>query len=159
MALQMASDPTCGTCRANSGELSAPGGAIYQDTCWRLEHILPPIPLAGWLVLKPLRHVEALADLSREEAATFGPLIQRTTAAMRAVLQPARIYLCQFSEAEGVAHIHFHLIPRTTDVPAELRGPAVFDLLSTSRREGRDLASPQEAERIAREVREQLPFS
>lgn len=110
-------------------------------------------------MLKPLRHVEALADLSREETANFGPLIQRITAAVRAVLQPAKVYLCQFSEAEGFAHIHFHLIPRTRDLPTELRGAAVFDLLSTSRREGRDIASPQEAERIAREVREQLQFS
>jgi len=152
-------DPLCGTCRANRGELAAPGGVLYQDAHWWLEHILPPIPLAGWLVLKPLRHVEALSDLSMEEAATFGPLIQRITAVLRAVLQPAKIYLCQFSEAEGFAHIHFHLIPRTTDMPTELRGPAVFDLLSTTRREGRNLASPQEAERIAWEVREQLQFS
>jgi diadenosine tetraphosphate (Ap4A) HIT family hydrolase len=149
-------DPSCGTCRANRGELSAPGGVIFQDALWRLEHILPPIPLAGWLVLKPLRHIEALGELSTAEAATFGPLVQCISAALQAVIQPAKVYLCQFSEAEHFTHLHFHLIPRALDLPAERRGPAVFDLLSITRREGRDLASPEGAERIALAVRERL---
>lgn len=149
-------DPSCGTCRANRGELSAPGGVIYQDAHWRLEHILPPIPLAGWLVLKPLRHIEALGDMNLEEAATFGPLVQSISAALQAVIHPAKVYLCQFSEAEHFTHIHFHLIPRAADLPTERRGPAVFQLLSVTRREGSDLASPEEAERIALAVRERL---
>lgn len=151
-------DSGCGTCRANRGELAAPGGVIYQDVLWRLEHIIPPIPKAGWLVLKPLRHVEALADLSAEEAAAFGPLVRRITAAMREVLQPAKIYLCQFSEAENFAHIHFHLIPRYSGAPLELRGPAVFDLLSAARG-GCNLAPLEEAERIAAAVRERLAMA
>ncbi len=149
-------ESTCGTCRANRGELPAPGGVIYQDASWRLEHILAPIPLAGWLVLKPLRHVEAMADLSSEEAAAFGPLVRRITRAMREVLQPAKVYLCQFSEAEHFAHIHFHLIPRSADIPKERRGPAVFDLLSAAAQGGRKLAPLEEAERIAAAVRERL---
>ncbi|MGI8915538.1 MAG: HIT family protein [Chloroflexota bacterium] len=148
-------DASCGTCRANRGELPAPGGVIYQDLLWRLEHILAPIPLAGWLVLKPLRHVEALADLTGEEAATFGPLVQRITRAMREVMQPVKVYLCQFSEAEHFAHIHFHMIPRHADIPKEQRGPAVFELLSTARL-GSNLAPIKEAERIAAAVRTQL---
>ena len=28
----------CGTCRANRGEFPTPGGVIYQDGLWRLEH-------------------------------------------------------------------------------------------------------------------------
>ena len=149
-------DLSCGTCRANRGELAAPGGIIFQDAHWRLEHILPPIPLAGWLVLKPLRHVEALGELNTDEADAFGPLAQRVSAALQAVVQPAKVYLCQFSEAEHFAHIHFHLIPRAVDLPPERRGPAIFELLSITRKEGRDLASPDEAERIAFAVRERL---
>lgn len=149
-------DSTCGTCRANRGELPAPGGVIYEDALWRLEHIIPPLPRAGWLVLKPLRHVEAFADLSDEEAAAFGPLVRRSMAALRAVLQPAKIYLCQFSEAEHFAHIHFHLIPRAVDAPPEQFGPAVFALLSQAAREGRNLAPLADAEWIAAAVRTQM---
>lgn len=136
--------------------MTAPGGVIFQDAHWRLEHILPPIPLAGWLVLKPLRHIEALGDLSTGEATTFGPLVQRISAALSAAVQPAKVYLCQFSEAQHFAHLHFHLIPRAADLPTERRGPAVFELLSITRGEGRDLAPPEEAERIALAVRERL---
>lgn len=131
---------------------------MYQDAHWRLEHILPPIPLAGWLVLKPLRHVEALGDMSSEEAATFGPLVQRIAAALQAVIHPAKVYLCQFSEAEHFTHIHFHLIPRAADLPTERRGTAVFELLRITRNERRDLATPEEAERIALAVRERLQY-
>jgi diadenosine tetraphosphate (Ap4A) HIT family hydrolase len=150
-----APDASCGTCRANRGELAAPGGVIYEDALWRLEHILVPIPMAGWLVLKPLRHVEALADLSSDEAAAIGPLVRRITRAMDAVMQPAKVYLCQFSEAEHFAHIHFHLIPRRADTPSEQRGPAVFALLSAARA-GNNLAPVEEAERLAAAVRSRL---
>jgi diadenosine tetraphosphate (Ap4A) HIT family hydrolase len=150
-----APDAACGTCRANHGELPAPGGVIHEDAFWRLEHILAPIPMAGWLVLKPRRHVEALADLSGDEAAQFGPLVRRITRAMDAVMRPAKVYLCQFSEAEHFAHIHFHLIPRREDTPPEQRGPAVFALLSAARA-GNDLAPVVEAERLAAAVRSRL---
>lgn len=150
-----APDASCGTCRANRGELPAPGGVIYEDALWRLEHILAPIPMAGWLVLKPLRHVESFADLSAEEAAAFGPLVHGITRAMDAVMRPAKVYLCQFSEAEHFAHIHFHLIPRRADTPPEHRGPAVFALLSAARA-GSNLAPVEEAERLAAGLRSRL---
>jgi len=130
----------CGTCRANRGEIPTPGGVIYQDELCRLEHTFEPIPLVGWLVLKPLRHVEMFAELTDDESATLGPpLIRRTTGAMREVLQPAKIYVCQFSEAEGFEQLHIHLIPRFADTPADLRGPRVFDLLSQATARRRNL--------------------
>src|SRR2546425_3949235 len=101
----------CGTCRANRGELAAPGGVVYEDALWRAEHAIEPIPMVGWLVLKPLRHVEAFADLTPEEAAAFGPIAHRLTRAMTAVLGPVKVYVCLFAEAEHFTHIHVHLIP------------------------------------------------
>ncbi len=82
--------------------------------------------MVGWLVLKPWRHVESMADLTEEESVTFGSLSRRVMAAMRDVLHPEKIYLCLFAEAEGFAHIHYHLIPRFADTPPERRGPNVF---------------------------------
>ena len=147
---------SCGTCRANRGELPTPGGVIYQDAWWRAEHIIEPIPLAGWLVLKPLRHVEAFADLTLEEAASFGPLVRRITMAMREVLKPTKIYVCQFSEAQDFAHIHFHLIPRFAATPPESRGPGVFDLLSEAASQGRNLADVSAAAGVVAAVRERI---
>ena len=75
--------PDCVACQANAGQLQAPGGVIYQDALWRLEHILSPAPLAGWLVLKPKRHCEGLDFLTGAEAAALGPLMRRFSAALR----------------------------------------------------------------------------
>jgi diadenosine tetraphosphate (Ap4A) HIT family hydrolase len=111
----------CLTCRANRGELVTPGGVIYQDALWRLEHSLESIPMVGWLILKPLRHVEAFAGLTPNEAASLGPLARRITRAMTEVLAPARVYVCLYAEA--VSHVHFHLIPRYHETPQVHRGP------------------------------------
>ncbi len=152
----MAAQGECGTCRANRGELPAPGGVIYEDGLWRLEHSFEPIPLVGWLVLKPLRHVEFFGDLTAEEAESFGRVLRRVSHAMQQVLRPAKIYVCQFSEAEGLSHIHFHLIPRIADTALELRGPRIFGLLATAVGEGRNLGDIDAAARVAKSVRELL---
>ncbi len=31
-----------------------------------------------------------------------------------------------FAEAEGFAHLHFHIVPRQPDLPADRRGPAIL---------------------------------
>lgn len=126
----------------------APGGVVYQDDLWRLEHLLEPVPLAGWLVLKPLRHVTSFADLTTPEAAAFGPLVHRVTQALTQVVRPAKVYVCLFAEMEGFAHIHFHLIPRGHDVPPEARGPGIFKWLARAGVEG-NLVDPNEAASIA----------
>ena len=144
----------CIACRANRGEIATPGGVIYQDGLWRLEHAFEPIPMVGWLILKPLRHVEALAQLASTEAELLGPLVQRISSAMMEVLQPAKIYVACF--AESVAHLHFHLIPRSAEILPEDRGPDIFRYLGQAAREGRNLADLAAAERTARAVRERL---
>ena len=58
----------CLACDANAGRLKAPGGVIYEDDLWRVEHALSPALLRGWLIVKPRRHVEHLAELTRDEA-------------------------------------------------------------------------------------------
>jgi diadenosine tetraphosphate (Ap4A) HIT family hydrolase len=121
---------------------------------WRLEHTFEPIPMIGWLVLKPLRHVEAIADLTSDEAEALGPLLQRITRAVTEVLAPEKVYVVMLGEA--VAHIHFHLVPRAHEVPEERRGPAVFSLLEEAHTTGRNLADVKEAERIALAIKARL---
>ena len=142
----------CGTCRSNRGELPAPGGVIYEDRLWRLEHCLRPIPLAGWLVLKPLRHVESVARLTPAEARSMGPLIARTADALQRATGVKKVYVGLFAEAKAFPHIHIHLIPRPVRLSARLRGPLIFELMRTER----DRAPLREAERIAGAVRRSL---
>ena len=116
----------CFTCDVNHGIEHAPGGTIYEDEHWIADHAVSRL-IRGYLILKPKRHVHELADLLPEEAATLGPAMQKLLAAMRKALSTERIYVCSF--AESVHHLHFHLLPRTTDMPGlgpDLL-PAIFD--------------------------------
>jgi diadenosine tetraphosphate (Ap4A) HIT family hydrolase len=144
------------TCRANRGEVPTPGGVIHEDELWRLEHTFEPIPMVGWLVLKPLRHVESVAELTEKEAAALGGLVRRASAALTAVLGCTKVYVCVFAESAAAQHVHVHLIPRASDLPPERRGPAVFEYLRQTADGGENLADVAEAARVAAAVRDLL---
>ena len=54
-----------------------PGGVLYDDGLWRVEHAVAPTPMLGWLVAKPLRHVEFLDELTGAEAEAMGRVLPR----------------------------------------------------------------------------------
>jgi diadenosine tetraphosphate (Ap4A) HIT family hydrolase len=143
----------CIACRLHKGELSAPGGPILRNHLWVLEHIIEPIPMAGWLVLKPVRHVESFAELTLEEASSFGPLTRRITMAMTEVIRPAKIYLSMYMEGANAAHLHVHLIPRMENTPSERRGPWIFEYARESSATLKNLGDVAFATQIASSVR------
>lgn len=142
----------CLTCQATAGETAAPGGVIYADAFWILEHSLPPIRRAGWLVLKPRRHCEAFPELTAAEATWFSPLLYRATTAMTHVLRPEKIYVCLFADSAEYAHIFFHLVPRYSSDPESARGPQLLTML----REQAPKASTHEAARVAAAIRAEM---
>ncbi|CUS04994.2 conserved protein of unknown function [Candidatus Promineifilum breve] len=101
---------------------------IHRTAHWDLVHSYNT-SLPGWLVLVARRHIEAIDELTDEEAAELGVLLRRASAALREVVGCAKTYVCQFAEQAEHPHVHFHVIPRMTDQPAERRGPAVFGYL------------------------------
>ena len=107
----------CMACDANAGRLKPPGGVIYEDDLWRVEHALSPALLRGWLILKPRRHVEHLAELTDDEATALGPLVQRVCRALEHALAAERVYVCSFGEL--VNHVHFYVLPRYADMPRD----------------------------------------
>lgn len=114
----------CMACDVLAGRIEAPGGVIHQTEHWSVDHAVPRW-LRGWLIVKPKRHVEHLAELAPEEAGELGPLVQATSAAVARLLEPERVYL--LSLGEEVHHIHLHVIPRYRELP-----PAVLPLLSAA---------------------------
>lgn len=153
----MTTSPPCRTCRLIAGdEPGGPGGLIYGDELWEIEHAIEPLPLLGWLVLRPRRHVEHFADLTPEEALTFGPLVHRVTAAMTEILHPAKIYLSLYAEAEGFAHLHVHLIPRYLDTPDDHRGPRIFAYLSEAAASGRNTVDPARAAAMCGQIAQRM---
>ena len=88
--------------------------------------------MPGWLVLLPRRHVISIAELTWPEAASLGTWQVRLSRALHTVLGAQKTYVAQFAEAEGFAHVHFHIVPRPADLAEEFRGPRIFQLLSPS---------------------------
>ncbi|GAB7036443.1 MULTISPECIES: HIT family protein [Catenuloplanes] len=143
----------CYTCRHNraAGTLP-PRELIVADRHWRVAHAFDSA-LPGWLVLVPLRHVEAIADLTDAEAAGLGVWQVRLSRALRAVTGCAKTYLVQFAEREGFAHVHFHVVPRMPDLPADRRGPGVFGYLGTP---DNDRVAPPAQDALAAALRTHL---
>jgi diadenosine tetraphosphate (Ap4A) HIT family hydrolase len=121
-------EPECLTCVQNDNPELPTRERVHVGHHWRVAHAFGTA-LPGWLVVVPRRHVTALDELTAEEAADLGPLLRNVTAAMRSVLGCAKSYVALFAEAEGFAHVHFHVIPRAGDLAADLRGPRIFGLL------------------------------
>jgi diadenosine tetraphosphate (Ap4A) HIT family hydrolase len=121
-------EPECLTCAQNDNPDLPPRERVHVGQRWRVAHAFGTA-LPGWLVVLPRRHVTALDELTPEEAADLGPLLRGLTAAMRSVLGCAKSYVALFAEAEGFAHVHFHVIPRADDLEGDLRGPRIFGLL------------------------------
>jgi diadenosine tetraphosphate (Ap4A) HIT family hydrolase len=124
----VAVDAGCLSCVQNARADLPPRERLHIGLRWRVAHAFGT-SLPGWLVVLPRRHVTALDQLTAEEAAELGPLLRGLTAALREVLGCTRTYVALFAEAEGFAHVHFHVMPRQPDLDPALRGPRVFGLL------------------------------
>ncbi len=140
----------CFTCDVNAGRAEAPGGVIYRDPLWLAEHGVDRL-VQGYVVLKPMRHVHEVPDLSPDEAAALGPALRTLMSAMRAALKTDRIYICSFAEA--VHHLHLHLLPRYANMPA-LGPKLVSDLF-----DGRWGCTLAEAENAADRIRSAISSS
>ena len=119
----------CPICRKHRGEIPALGGAIYEDDLVIAGHAWAASGqrdvYLGYLMAEPKRHVPALPDLTADEAAALGQLVVWLGQALRAVVEAEHVYL--FGLGDGVAHVHWHVVPRYPGAPPEYRGPRVDD--------------------------------
>jgi diadenosine tetraphosphate (Ap4A) HIT family hydrolase len=122
----------CYTCAQTAAGRDAPlWQRIAADDHWRVAHAFNTA-VPGWLVLVPRRHVTALAELTDTEADSLGSWQVRLSRALARVLGCQKTYVVQFAEADGFAHVHFHIVPRPPDLARELRGPRIFQLLGVA---------------------------
>lgn len=142
----------CLACRLNADPSGAPGGRIKNYVHWFLEHIIEPVPITGWLILKTKRHTEGITGLNREEAAELGEILERVPKIQQALLRAEKIYVCCFTE--WVSHLHLHLIPQ----PAEekYRGPKAFDLQQAVEEGEQKPAPSKEVEKFVEQLRQKL---
>jgi len=112
----MSSDvPGCIACDLTAGREPIPGGVIADTGFWRVEHCVGPLGV-GTLIVKPLRHVVHVADLTADEAAELGPLLRTAASIVTDLVQPEQVYVCLWSHAGGKpGHIHFVVQPVSRD--------------------------------------------
>ncbi|NER23982.1 MAG: hypothetical protein F6J96_25410 [Symploca sp. SIO1C2] len=120
----MISPQDCLGCQISSGILTPFGGFIYASDLWTVNHVLPPARILGWMVLQPRRHVEAIHELNHSEQVEMAKLISNLDQVLYKLVSPQKVYACMFAESEDCPHIHFHIVPRTSDINAI--GPAIF---------------------------------
>jgi diadenosine tetraphosphate (Ap4A) HIT family hydrolase len=103
---------------------------VHEDEHWHVDHAISPPFAPGWLIVKPKRHVESVGELTADEAQRLGPLLQRVCAAVERALGAERVYVCSFGEE--VRHVHFHVVPRTAEMPPN--GPLLLPELFSEER-------------------------
>lgn len=103
----------CLACALAAGREPLPGGLIHCTGSWLVEHCVGPLGL-GTLVIKPERHVTAVADLSPAEAAGLGPLLQKASWVASQLVDSEQVYNCQWSHEGGFpGHLHYVIQPVT----------------------------------------------
>lgn len=151
----MTNTTTCLTCelkaRRDRGEAPL-WDSIHRSDYWDLVHAFNT-SLPGWLVLVARRHIEAIDELTDEEAAELGVLLRRASVALREITGCVKTYVMQFAEAEGHGHVHFHIVPRMADQPAERRSTGIFGYLGVPEEER---VSEERMTEVAKRVREYL---
>jgi len=121
-------DIECYSCRQEAGQLLSVREKIWTAPGWRVAHAFNS-SLAGWLVVLPTRHVESIDELTVAESEVLGTLLRDSSRALRSVTGCLKTYVLMFAEAKGFSHLHFHLVPRMSDLPEDRVGPKVFAYL------------------------------
>ena len=124
---------------------------IVRERGWRVGHDFNS-SLEGWLIVAPLRHVRALHELTRAEAAAMGDLLHRASVALHEVTGCEKTYVMLFAEADGFEHLHLHVVPRLADHPEDRRGPKVFAFMHDDA-----AVSPERRDELALAIRAAWP--
>ena len=114
----------CFVCRKHKGEVTIPGGAIFENDLVFISHAQPwgeeKEHYLGHVFVEPKRHVAELADLTEEEAQAVGLYTSRIAKALLETEDMEHIYT--FVIGDHVPHVHVHVIGRYRGAPREYWG-------------------------------------
>jgi histidine triad (HIT) family protein len=108
----------CLVCAKHALGDAALGGVLFEDDLVYAGHAYSPTKRAayrGYLVAEPKRDAAGLGDLTDEEAADLGQLVNRLALALKDVAGAEHVY--SFVLGDGVAHLHVVLAPRYPGTP------------------------------------------
>lgn len=104
----------CFICRKQRGEATTPpGGYLYEDAHFRVCHAPAEMATPGTLLVESRRHYLDFAEMTPEEAASYGPLLVRLYSAIKRAVGAERVYT--LVTLEGAEHFHTWLVPRAPD--------------------------------------------
>ncbi len=104
----MTDTQACAICAGRDGDPELLREEVWRDELWRLSMSIEGYT-PGFAYLEPLRHVPHIEDLDGEEALTFGPILARVCAALKAATDAERVWIYVFGG--GIPHLHVHLAP------------------------------------------------
>lgn len=127
----------CETCRlvaTRDAELAPAWDSILRTSHWDVVHASGS-SLLGWLCLVVRRHITSIDEMTDAESDELGRLLRDLSAFLRADRGCVKTYVMQFAEHPDHPHVHFHLAPRSADLPPEHRGAGVFAHLGATESE------------------------
>lgn len=98
----------CPMCRGAAADEELERVEAWQDAHWRLT-VSVSSEVAGFAYLEPKRHIRTITELDGAEAATFGPVLARSTRVLKEATGAEVVYIYVFGD--GVPHLHVHLAP------------------------------------------------
>ena len=113
----------CFICDKHRQGDAAQGGVLFEDDLVYAGHIHTmgnPTAYRGWLIVEPKRHVAGLGDLTDEEAAAVGRLMNRVARVQKNSAGAEHVYAFVFGDS--VPHLHVHLAPRYPGTPRDYWG-------------------------------------
>lgn len=87
-------EQNCFICEKHKGNITVPGGAIYEDELVYVGHVHwdSEETYLGYVMIDIKRHVPGLAELTDEEAKRFGLISSRVSKALKASEGAEHIY-------------------------------------------------------------------
>lgn len=119
----------CFVCDKHRRGAAVDGGVIYEDDLVYAGHAHPAgrsDSYLGYLIAEPKRHVVGLGELTDDEAAALGRLVNRLARALRDVQGAEHVYSFVFGDGR-VRHLHVHVVPRYPGTPDDYRGYRVTE--------------------------------
>ena len=116
----------CFVCEKQASGGAAEGGVLYEDDLVYAGHLHTmgaPAVYRGYLVVEPRRHVPGLGDLTDDEAAALGRVVNRAARALKVCAGADHVFAFVYGTA--VPHLHVHLAPRYPGTPREYWGPRI----------------------------------
>jgi len=117
----------CFICKMVKGDIRFPENAVYEDA--QALVFLDGYPRAyGYTLVAPKEHREQVTkDFTVDDYLSLQRLIYRVCEAVREEVGAERMYLYTFGSNQGIAHVHWHVVPLPSNVPYDRQQGAWAD--------------------------------